>query len=497
MAFSFTRAALLDKQLEDVSIVLENALIDESVLAAAPAGDRDPADGLVARLSGARHHPRPLGDLLLPGEQGLHAARSSSGPRSCRRRARSSARHVWKGRILDSLPPDVRAATDEDVRRVQEEARSLVRASALARTRETALSAALDLRFRAREPGRGALRRARRRAALRRRRVLACSQGGSASPITSRKASSRSGWQRADGSRTSASGLRLVSRRGRRARDLAAPEHDRGPGARQRLHGPVRRPRRLADPRSWTGALAGAGACPAATNGRTAWSVHATPGVGPIRAHNRCLEAPRAAGRAWRSSAPRRWRWAVFEVAVGRRASRAARALGRRCRLATSDDRRSGGPGSASRPSARSARSGSSRGPSIAGAIGSDLPPQEFVYLGGPTSAPGYEFHELVGRFGASQRVEGTVPDPVSGDSRSVGTGTRGEQRRSLRSRTRPTRAASSTPAPGERRAGWYPAVGVGLLTVFDLLRFDVAKGLRDGRWTFSVDVIRDFWSIL
>jgi hypothetical protein len=51
--------------------------------------------------------------------------------------------------------------------------------------------------------------------------------------------------------------------------------------------------------------------------------------------------------------------------------------------------------------------------------------------------------------------------------------------------------------AVGDGGAGWYPSVGVGLLTVFDLLRFDVAKGLRDGRWTFSVDVIRDFWSIL
>ena len=47
------------------------------------------------------------------------------------------------------------------------------------------------------------------------------------------------------------------------------------------------------------------------------------------------------------------------------------------------------------------------------------------------------------------------------------------------------------------RGAGWYPSVGVGLLTLFDLLRVDVAKGLRDGRWAFSVDVIRDFWSIL
>jgi hypothetical protein len=39
--------------------------------------------------------------------------------------------------------------------------------------------------------------------------------------------------------------------------------------------------------------------------------------------------------------------------------------------------------------------------------------------------------------------------------------------------------------------------VGVGALTIFDLLRLDVARGLRDGRWTFSVDVSREFWAIL
>jgi hypothetical protein len=46
-------------------------------------------------------------------------------------------------------------------------------------------------------------------------------------------------------------------------------------------------------------------------------------------------------------------------------------------------------------------------------------------------------------------------------------------------------------------REGWFPSVGIGALTVFDILRFDVARGLRDGRWTFSVDVGRDFWGIL
>ncbi|HUQ99734.1 MAG TPA: hypothetical protein VM166_09790, partial [Gemmatimonadaceae bacterium] len=46
-------------------------------------------------------------------------------------------------------------------------------------------------------------------------------------------------------------------------------------------------------------------------------------------------------------------------------------------------------------------------------------------------------------------------------------------------------------------RSGWYPAIGLGALTVFDILRLDVARGLRGGRWTFSVDVGRDFWSVL
>jgi len=48
-------------------------------------------------------------------------------------------------------------------------------------------------------------------------------------------------------------------------------------------------------------------------------------------------------------------------------------------------------------------------------------------------------------------------------------------------------------PLPG----GGYPAAGVGLLTFFDLMRFDVARGLRNGRWFFSFDVNPEFWSVL
>jgi hypothetical protein len=54
-----------------------------------------------------------------------------------------------------------------------------------------------------------------------------------------------------------------------------------------------------------------------------------------------------------------------------------------------------------------------------------------------------------------------------------------------------------NSPAFKAARQGWYPAVGLGALTVFDVLRFDVARGLRQGRWTFSVDVGKDFWSVL
>jgi hypothetical protein len=31
----------------------------------------------------------------------------------------------------------------------------------------------------------------------------------------------------------------------------------------------------------------------------------------------------------------------------------------------------------------------------------------------------------------------------------------------------------------------------------FDLVRLEVARGLRHGEWRFNVDVSRDFWGVL
>ena len=133
----------------------------------------------------------------------------------------------------------------------------------------------------------------------------------------------------------------------------------------------------------------------------------------------------------------------------------------------------------------------------MASTIGSDLPPQEFVYLGGPTTAPGYEFHELVGRFGATQRIEGRFRIPFV----ALSLGRWGNTGRSATvvpfvHTAYIARVVKPEPS-GSRPVGWYPSLGIGLLSLFDLVRFDAAKGLRDGRWAFSVDVIRDFWSIL
>ncbi|OLE14959.1 MAG: hypothetical protein AUG20_03495 [Gemmatimonas sp. 13_1_20CM_3_60_15] len=122
------------------------------------------------------------------------------------------------------------------------------------------------------------------------------------------------------------------------------------------------------------------------------------------------------------------------------------------------------------------------------------VPAQHLVYLGGPTTGPGYDFHEFVGRAGISQRVEYRflspfVPIPLGRFGTAPGTITLAP----LATAVWITRSATFKAA----RQGWYPSIGLGALTVFDVLRLDVARGLRNGRWTFSVDVGRDFWSVL
>jgi len=125
---------------------------------------------------------------------------------------------------------------------------------------------------------------------------------------------------------------------------------------------------------------------------------------------------------------------------------------------------------------------------------GDTLPAQHLVYLGGPTSGPGYDFHEFVGRGGVSQRVEYRFLAPFVG----IPLGRFGHTPATITLAPFATAVwIDRSPAFASPRQGWYPAVGLGALTVFEMLRIDVARGLRDGRWTFSVDIGRDFWSVL
>jgi hypothetical protein len=141
----------------------------------------------------------------------------------------------------------------------------------------------------------------------------------------------------------------------------------------------------------------------------------------------------------------------------------------------------------------------------VGGAVGArrDSPPaQELFYFGGPVSGAGYDFHQLLGRAGWSQRVEWRSPIPFF----AIPLGRFGKipSAATLAPYTQVV-AIGGAPVGVSRNgvplaptvAGAYPAVGLGLLTFFDLVRFDVSRGLRGGRWLFSFDVNPEFWSVL
>ncbi|GJG85194.1 hypothetical protein tb265_03750 [Gemmatimonadetes bacterium T265] len=134
-----------------------------------------------------------------------------------------------------------------------------------------------------------------------------------------------------------------------------------------------------------------------------------------------------------------------------------------------------------------------------AGAVGR-VPAQELAYFGGPVTGPGYDFHALAGRAGASQRVEWRFPVPFP--SLSLGSYGRSPAALTLAPYAHAVYVARAGAAPPEPfrqpGSGWYPALGAGAIGFFDLVRLDVARGVgRGGRWLFSVDVTRDFWRIL
>jgi hypothetical protein len=392
----------------------------------------------------------------------------------------------FTGHVLDSLPPDVRAVTDADVKRVQEEARALVRGQALQRSKSLALSArhlSDMVRFNRVEGlalGTGVLQRLGAGFAL--------------------AASGRYGFSDEEGKGRAAleyrtgAGSSLTLAASREYRDVSEEQETsliQNSIAAQEFGSDYTDPY---DARvgSFAGALGGLSWRPSF---EIAYEQHA-----PLDVH------ARPANGAFEPTIPAaRLHEARFTISFDRPTSLSWAGYELGARLGVSGIRRfkSGVVPSSDllRPSVMldlEKPVGSSRfiwHTVAAGVFGHDtVPAQHLVYLGGPTTGPGYDFHEFVGRGGISQRIEYRflspfVPIPLGRFGTAPGTVTLAP----FATAVWVNRSAPFKPA----RQGWYPSLGLGALTVFDVLRLDVARGLRNGRWTFSVDVGRDFWSVL
>ena len=487
MAFSFTRAALMDKDLEDVSVVLENALIEgrfwlprrqEIEIRRTGSWLDYPARGIIrGRWEICCYEVnRGIPAAYFTGPEIVMAPPAE----------RAQKPFPFSGRILDSLPPDVRAVTDEDVKKVQEEARALVRAQALARSRSFALSArhisdvARFNRVEGLALGSGFLQRLGGGLA-----IAASGRYG----FSDKEAKGRGAIEYRTGA-----GSSLILAAERQYRDVSDdPETSlvRNTIAAQEFGS------------DFTDTYDVRGVSLAASLARLGWR----PSVElAYERHDPLVVHARPASGSFEPTIP----------ALALRESRATLGLDRPttltfggyelgAHLAVSGIRRESRlnpfPRRYLRPSLAldlERPFGTSRVlfHTIAAGVfsGDAVPAQHLVYLGGPTSGPGYEFHEFVGRGGVSQRIEWRflapfVPIPLGRYGRAPGTITLAPFATAVWiDRSAPFRAA---------RQGWYPAIGLGALTVFDVLRLDVARGLRNGRWTFSVDIGRDFWSVL
>jgi hypothetical protein len=496
MAFSFTRSALRDKELEDVSVVLENGLVEgrfwlprrqEIEIRRTGTWLEYPARGIIrGRWEICCYEVnKPLPAELFRGPEISLAPRGTPMP------------VPFAGAILDSLPPDVRAVTDADVARVQEEARALVRGQSLARARGTSLAARSVSDF------------------VRVNRVEGLALGGGAAARFgegfSARLRGRFGFadERAKGSatvdyrRASSAGLSLsVYDDYSQAGDVRETSQVISSFAAQEFGTDFTDPfgakgvsvsarsRPLAG--SWVISLEGA------SEKQRPLAVNASPANGryePVIAADSLTEQ-RATLFADR---PTRLGPLGLETQLHAEASLIRFNSVR-------DDARTMSRfvlrGSLERPVAKARFVSRTLAAWIAG--GDEVPAQHLVYLGGPSTGPGYGFHQFSARAGVSQRIEVQVPVPF----RSFSLGRYGRTPASMTLAPyfnaiwvdRSTRRNCDAPLMcivGTRMAGWSPSLGVGVVTIFDLLRFDVARGTRDGRWSFYVDVTRDFWQIL
>jgi hypothetical protein len=485
MAFSFTRAALRDKYLEDVSVVLENGLVDgrfwlpyrqEIEIRRSGSWMDFPSRGII----------RGRWEICCVVTNAGLAPVFGPGPEITQAPREQLRAYPFAGAILDRLPSDVTRATDDDVRAVQEAARTLVRADALARVRTTNPSARSisDLVRVNRVEGLafgGGVRRTLGGgfvASLRGRYGTANRRGAGALALA---------WRRADGLSVTLRGADDFAEAG----DEAEVSGIRNSLAAQEFGADYTNPYR----ERVMGLAVGFGAADgwryAGTIERreeSALAVHATPAAGqyePVLAADQL--------RAWRAGAEVR----RSSLAVGR-ATVSLRIAAFTERAERLDGARAGTVAWSGRGVLSSEVTHPLPGSTlvlrtlVASAAGGDaLPTQRLVRLGGPITGPGFAFHQFAGRSALSQRVEWQRSVPFV----SLRLGRFGRVPSALT--LAPFATALWVDAPGTESHGWRGAAGVGFLALFDQLRIDIARGGRDGRWTFGVDLSRALWPIV
>lgn len=494
MTFSFTRSALLDRQLEDVSIILENGLVEgrywlprrQEIEIRRSASWMDfPATGIIR----GRWEICCVNANVDLTPQQLAGAEIVEAGTPAQLRA-----YPFEGEVLDALPEDVRALDDDEVRAVQEEARQLVQAEALARVRRGNLYArGLSDFVRANRVEGLALG-----AGLSQRLgagFVAAAQGRVGTADERVKYSGTLAWRRA-------SGLQLSLRGRDDFRDLGLVQEVSG------MRGALASQEFGSD---WTQPIGSRGGSLELQwpTSRGVWSF----GVGRHDERALTVQATPASGRFEPTvAAPTLTRESVdLGWAAARLSADASRSLRGRVGLSLSrvgPVTGGGTPLDLGRLTAEFEAQGPLAGGrllwrTLAGGVSRGrVPVQDFVRFGGPISGPGYDYHSLVGATGLSQRLEWqrSVPFvalPLGRFGRAPGTLTLAPFAHAVWLDRASPPTAGGLRTPGGLDGGWYPALGLGVQGFFDLLRLDVARGLRDGRWTFSVDVASIVWPVL
>jgi hypothetical protein len=489
MAITFTRAAILDDRIETLAVTLDNALIDrrywlphrqELEVVRTTTWLDYPVRGII------RGRWQVCCFQLNKGINTL----AFGGPEIVLAPAPALARYPWRGRVLDSLPPDVSVATVADVQRVENDARSVVSAAALARVRSAAVLA----------PGISDFVRVNRVEGL----ALGAGATFPVNPQWSVAALGRYGfadqqgkgqagvnWRSGTGLGLSLSAFRLYHDAGDVAEgsllvnsiaaqefgaDHTEPYDTRGFGLTLDMGDLVGLRWSLAAVRESERSLSVHAVAATGTYGPT------IPAFGLLGTRvSLAVVRPSSLGpwgMTWRARLDLRGDWYTAADTALPSPVTVGRAF-----VAVGADQPLG-------PDLLALRA------TVGGVTANGvLPAQDYVYLGGPVSGPGYAYHAFVGQVAASLRAEWRLPIPVP----SIPLGLYGMTPPSALlapylSADYVNRSAGFRPLD----TGWYPAAGVAVIGIFDLLRLDVARGLRSpGQWTFWFDVTPELWGIM